>query len=160
MAHRKWKEIKLQPSMLPGPAVPGSCLASFHFRWAIRPVVWELLLLPSNDQTAPNLPSSKGARGTSVFVSFLRGQVLFCKGSVVRVRPCFWLRFRRVIFVSSPPPPPPKVELRFLVGKSKCHLWGRFCSLFSLSLSLSWLIVYFYLQRSHAGQRMSLTRLE
>ena len=33
MAHRKWKEIKLQPSMLPGPAVPGSCLASFHFRW-------------------------------------------------------------------------------------------------------------------------------
>ena len=35
MAHRKWKEIELQPSMLPGPAVPGSCLASFHFRWAI-----------------------------------------------------------------------------------------------------------------------------
>ena len=24
MAHRKWKEIKEQPSMLPGPAVPGS----------------------------------------------------------------------------------------------------------------------------------------
>ena len=38
MAHRKWKEIKLQPSMLAGPAVPGSCLASFHFRWAIHPI--------------------------------------------------------------------------------------------------------------------------
>ena len=38
MAHRKWKQIKLQPSMLPGPAVPGSCFASFHFRWAIHPI--------------------------------------------------------------------------------------------------------------------------
>ena len=35
MAHRKGKEIKQQPSMLPGPAVPGSCLVSFHFLWAI-----------------------------------------------------------------------------------------------------------------------------
>ena len=26
MAHRKWKETKLQPSMLPGPAVPGYSL--------------------------------------------------------------------------------------------------------------------------------------
>ena len=45
MAHRKWEEIKQQPSMLPGPAVPGSCFASFHFRWAIhpiRPVVFEV----------------------------------------------------------------------------------------------------------------------
>ena len=39
MAHRKLKEIKQQPSMLPGPAVPGSCLASFHFRWAIHPIL-------------------------------------------------------------------------------------------------------------------------
>ena len=31
MAHRKWKETKQQPSMLPGPAVPGCCLVSFHF---------------------------------------------------------------------------------------------------------------------------------
>ena len=38
MTHRKWKEIKQQPSMLPGPAVPGSCLVSFHFRWAIHPI--------------------------------------------------------------------------------------------------------------------------
>ena len=35
MAHRKWKEIKQHPSMLPGPAVPGSCLVSFHILWAI-----------------------------------------------------------------------------------------------------------------------------
>ena len=27
MAHRNWKETKQQPSMLPGPAVPGCCLA-------------------------------------------------------------------------------------------------------------------------------------
>ena len=38
MAHRKWKKIKQQPSMLPGSAVPGSCLASFHFLWAIHPI--------------------------------------------------------------------------------------------------------------------------
>ena len=38
MAHRKWKKIKQQPSMLPGPAVPGSYLASFHFLWAIHPI--------------------------------------------------------------------------------------------------------------------------
>ena len=31
------KKIKQQPSMLPGPAVPGSCLASFHFLWALPP---------------------------------------------------------------------------------------------------------------------------
>ena len=35
MAHRKWKEIKQQPTLLPGPSVPGSCLVSFHFLWAI-----------------------------------------------------------------------------------------------------------------------------
>ena len=35
MPHRKWRETKQQPSMLPGPAVPGCCLISFHFLWAI-----------------------------------------------------------------------------------------------------------------------------
>ena len=35
MAHRKWKETKQQPSMLPGPAVPGGCLVSLHILWAI-----------------------------------------------------------------------------------------------------------------------------
>ena len=35
MAHRKWKEFKQQPSMFPGSAVPGSCLVSFYFLWAI-----------------------------------------------------------------------------------------------------------------------------
>ena len=35
---QEMKEIKQQPSMLPGPAVPGSCLASFHFLWAIHPI--------------------------------------------------------------------------------------------------------------------------
>ena len=38
MTNRKWKEIKQQPSMLPGPAVPGSCLVSFYFWWAIHPI--------------------------------------------------------------------------------------------------------------------------
>ena len=38
MAHRKWKETKQQPSMLPGPAVPGCCLISFHFLLAIHPI--------------------------------------------------------------------------------------------------------------------------
>ena len=33
--HRKWKETKQLPSMLPGPAVPGCCLVSFYFLWAI-----------------------------------------------------------------------------------------------------------------------------
>ena len=31
VALRKWKETKQQPSMLPCPAVPGSCLVSLHF---------------------------------------------------------------------------------------------------------------------------------
>ena len=35
MAHRKWKEFKQQPIMLPGSAVPGCCLVSFHILWAI-----------------------------------------------------------------------------------------------------------------------------
>ena len=35
MAHRKWKETKQQPSMLPGPAVSGCCSIFFHFLWAI-----------------------------------------------------------------------------------------------------------------------------
>ena len=35
MAHRKWKEIKQQSSMLPGSAVPGYSVVSFHFLWAI-----------------------------------------------------------------------------------------------------------------------------
>ena len=35
MAHRKWKETKQQPSMLPGPAFPGCYLVSSHILWAI-----------------------------------------------------------------------------------------------------------------------------
>ena len=35
MDRRKWKETKQQPSMLPGPAVPGSCLVSLQLLWAI-----------------------------------------------------------------------------------------------------------------------------
>ena len=38
MANRKWRETKQQPSMLPGPAVPGCCLFPFHFLWAIHPI--------------------------------------------------------------------------------------------------------------------------
>ena len=38
MSHRKWKEIKQQPSMLPGPALSGCCLISLHFLWAIHPI--------------------------------------------------------------------------------------------------------------------------
>ena len=33
LPHRKWKQIKQQPSMLPGPAVPGCCWISLHFLW-------------------------------------------------------------------------------------------------------------------------------
>ena len=33
MAHRKWRETKQQPSMLPGPAVPGCCWISLYFLW-------------------------------------------------------------------------------------------------------------------------------
>ena len=38
MLHRKWQGTKQLPSMLPGPAVPGCCLISFHFLWAIHPI--------------------------------------------------------------------------------------------------------------------------
>ena len=55
MAHRKWKESKQQPSMLPGPAVPGCCLISFHFLWAIHPI---RPCSKSNDGTRPRAASS------------------------------------------------------------------------------------------------------
>ena len=35
MAHRKWKQTKQKPSLLPGPAVPGCSSVYFHFLWAI-----------------------------------------------------------------------------------------------------------------------------
>ena len=35
MVHRKWKETRQLPSMLPGSAVHGCSLVSFHFLWAI-----------------------------------------------------------------------------------------------------------------------------
>ena len=38
MTHRKWKESKQQPSILPGSAVSGCYLVSFHFLWAIHPI--------------------------------------------------------------------------------------------------------------------------
>ena len=38
MSHRKWKETKQEPSMLPGLAVPGCCLFFSHFLWAIHPI--------------------------------------------------------------------------------------------------------------------------
>ena len=38
MDHRKWKESKQQPSMLPFLAEPGCCLIYFHFLWAIHPI--------------------------------------------------------------------------------------------------------------------------
>ena len=45
MAHRKRKEIKQQPSMLPGQAVPGSCLVSFHFScFEVRTLPFFLIL--------------------------------------------------------------------------------------------------------------------
>ena len=47
MAHRKWKETKQLPSLLPGPAVPGCSLISFLFLWTIlcpQAVSYNLLL--------------------------------------------------------------------------------------------------------------------
>ena len=34
MSHRKWRETKQQPSLLPCPAVPGCCFVSFNFLWS------------------------------------------------------------------------------------------------------------------------------
>ena len=34
VAHRKWKETKQQPSLLPGSAVPDCSLVYFHYLWA------------------------------------------------------------------------------------------------------------------------------
>ena len=48
MAHRKWKVFKQQPSMLPGPAVPGCCWISLHFLWgklSTCTVYWRKLLV-------------------------------------------------------------------------------------------------------------------
>ena len=52
MAHRKWKETKQQLSMLPGPAVPGCCLVSYHFLWILLSTsTAEVTKLPLNHQT-------------------------------------------------------------------------------------------------------------
>ena len=40
MSHRKRRETKQQPSMLPGPAVPGCCLVNFHFLCDIHSVLY------------------------------------------------------------------------------------------------------------------------
>ena len=39
MSHRKQRETKQQPSMLPGPAVPGCCFVSFCFPHSIHSVL-------------------------------------------------------------------------------------------------------------------------
>ena len=52
MAHRKWKESKQQPSMLPDPAVPGCFLISFHFLWAIHPIRPVLVTTTYNSNSA------------------------------------------------------------------------------------------------------------
>ena len=38
MAHRKWKENKQQPGTAGPGNMPGCCLVSYHFLWAIRPI--------------------------------------------------------------------------------------------------------------------------
>ena len=38
MAHRKWKEVKLQPETAGPGNILGCCLLSFHFLWAIHPI--------------------------------------------------------------------------------------------------------------------------
>ena len=53
LAHRKWKETKQQPSMLPGPAVPGSCLVSFHILWAILNTSTVQCFVNGSFQTTP-----------------------------------------------------------------------------------------------------------
>ena len=62
MAHRKWKETKQQPSMLPGPAVPGSCLVSFHILWAILSTSTVLL----DQARAPQLCAHKHTKQKQV----------------------------------------------------------------------------------------------
>ena len=68
MAHRKWKESKQQPSMLPSPAVPGCSLVSFHFLWAILcpQVVIDFLLesVPNwNQLNSKKCPKSDSTSG-------------------------------------------------------------------------------------------------
>ena len=38
MSHRKGRETKQQPIMLPGPAVPGCSLVSFRFMWDMHSI--------------------------------------------------------------------------------------------------------------------------
>ena len=64
MAHRKWKEMKQQPGMLPGPAVPGCCLVSFHF-------LWGKLSTRTVYQCAPFPPPCRYLASTCEGVSFL-----------------------------------------------------------------------------------------
>ena len=61
MVHRKWKETKQQPSMLPGLAVPGCCLVSFRFLCDIHSIqdctsVSDPVDPPSTGRSTPAIP--------------------------------------------------------------------------------------------------------
>ena len=64
LPHRKWKETKQQSGMLPGPAVPGCCLVSFHF-------LWGKLSTRTVYQCAPFPPPCRYLASTCEGVSFL-----------------------------------------------------------------------------------------
>ena len=79
MAHRKWKETKQQPSLLPGPAVPGYCLVSFYFLWAIlwpHTVVSALALSPVTIITRTQIPNTQKEFGILHVYLAKKGQII------------------------------------------------------------------------------------
>ena len=64
MAHRKWKETKLQPGTAGPGNMLGCCLFSFHILWAI--------LCPQAVQSSP-LVWSTGVRSTRLYGQLLAG---------------------------------------------------------------------------------------
>ena len=62
MAHRKWKETKLQPGTAGPGNMLGCCLLCFHFLWAIHPIRPEvkeiIILLDSCSQRAGSSSTS------------------------------------------------------------------------------------------------------
>ena len=86
MAHRKWKETKLQP----GTAVPGNmlgcCLVYFHFLWAILcpQAVHERVRATLSRGRALSLPLSLSSSSLSLHFHFLAPSLSWTKVAVRR----------------------------------------------------------------------------
>ena len=96
MSHRKRRETKQQPSMLPGPAVPGCCLVSFRFLCNIHSIHSVINSLKVEKATLKHFKVQ-----IRIYVEEVEGIV------VARGRARLWPRGRAIRHDGAPPLPSP-----------------------------------------------------